>query len=91
MYGLPHSSAVSTRSEQSEGVTLRFQTSFDKEVNTPPQYYREILGRNPGYLFQPSFGLLLRDDLHHGFDRGSIALYPSVRTCRAQSSCSAMC
>ncbi|CAO1616311.1 unnamed protein product [Sympodiomycopsis kandeliae] len=41
-----------------------------------PEYYAELLGFEPTYLFEPSYGLLLRDDLHHGFDRGHIALWP---------------
>ncbi|PWN19880.1 hypothetical protein BCV69DRAFT_313615 [Microstroma glucosiphilum] len=42
-----------------------------------PEYYREILGlhRN-ARLYDTSYGLLLARDLHHAFDRGSIALYP---------------
>jgi HNH endonuclease len=39
------------------------------------QYYREILGRKAGSLFQAEYGLLLRDDLHHRFDRGEWALH----------------
>lgn len=42
------------------------------------KYYTEVLGFNPGYLFMPSYGLLVRDDLHHSFDRGEWALYPVV-------------
>ena len=42
------------------------------------QYYEEVLGIESNYLFMPSYGLLLRDDLHHSFDRGEIALYPQV-------------
>ncbi|CAO1618056.1 unnamed protein product [Jaminaea pallidilutea] len=62
-------------------------TEEDYEACTPshilplsrPEYYEEVLGYDPGFLFEPSFGLLLRDDLHHAFDRGSIALYPQVQ------------
>ncbi|PWN24348.1 hypothetical protein BDZ90DRAFT_263363 [Jaminaea rosea] len=41
-----------------------------------PEYYTEVLEHEVRYLFMPSYGLLLRDDLHHSFDRGEIALYP---------------
>jgi hypothetical protein len=42
------------------------------------QYYAEVLEYAPPSLFQPRFGLFLRDDIHHSFDRGHIALYPLV-------------
>jgi hypothetical protein len=45
------------------------------------QYYTEVLGHTPTSLFQTQFGVLLRDDIHHAFDRGHIALYPLVRVC----------
>lgn len=48
------------------------------ETLTMLQYYTEVLGHEVRYLFMPSYGLLLRDDLHHSFDRGEIALYPKV-------------
>ncbi|KDN34919.1 hypothetical protein K437DRAFT_230272 [Tilletiaria anomala UBC 951] len=38
-------------------------------------YYTEALGDSPGDLFNPSFGLLLRADLHKTFDHGLWALY----------------
>lgn len=41
-----------------------------------PEYYEEVLGSQARYLFSPAYGLLLRDDLHHSFDRGEIALLP---------------
>ena len=41
-----------------------------------PEYYEEVLGTQARYLFSPAYGLLLRDDLHHAFDRGEIALLP---------------
>lgn len=41
-----------------------------------PEYYEEVLGNQARYLFSPAYGLLLRDDLHHSFDRGEIALLP---------------
>lgn len=41
-----------------------------------PEYYTEVLGDAPTSLFQTQFGILLRDDIHHAFDRGHIALYP---------------
>jgi HNH endonuclease len=40
------------------------------------------MGDEPNTLFAPSFGLLLRDDLHHSFDRGQWALWPQVRASR---------
>ncbi|KAL6956002.1 hypothetical protein U1Q18_044744 [Sarracenia purpurea var. burkii] len=43
------------------------------------QYYCEAMGFEPNTLFMPSFGLLVRDDLHHAFDRGQWALWPQVR------------
>lgn len=42
------------------------------------QYYDEALKEEVSFLYRPSFGLLLRDDLHHAFDRGEFALYPKV-------------
>lgn len=48
------------------------------------QYYTEVLGYEPSYLFEPSYGLLLRDDLHHGFDRGHVALWPLVSSANSQ-------
>lgn len=36
------------------------------------------MGDAPTSLFQTQFGILLRDDIHHAFDRGHIALYPLV-------------
>ncbi|CAO1633830.1 unnamed protein product [Jaminaea pallidilutea] len=41
-----------------------------------PEYYREILGYDPGYYFYVSFGLFLDPKHHRAFDRGSLALYP---------------
>ncbi|CAO1621278.1 unnamed protein product [Parajaminaea phylloscopi] len=43
-----------------------------------PEYYAEVLGRmaSTTHLFLPAYGVLLRDDLHHAFDRGEIAFYP---------------
>lgn len=49
------------------------------------QYYTEVLGYEPSYLFEPSYGLLLRDDLHHGFDRGHVALWPLVSSAKSLS------
>lgn len=42
-----------------------------------PEYYREVLGYDPVNYHNVSFGLLLKSDLHHSFDRGDWALYPS--------------
>lgn len=42
------------------------------------QYYSEVLGYDPGYLFLASFGLLLADDIHHAFDRGELGFYQRV-------------
>lgn len=45
------------------------------------QYYKEIFGFDVGFLYDVAFGVLLRDDLHHAFDRGWIAFWPTVRAC----------
>lgn len=42
-----------------------------------PEYYREVLGYDPVNYHNVSFGLLLKGDLHHSFDRGDWSLYPS--------------
>ncbi|KAL6956044.1 hypothetical protein U1Q18_044786 [Sarracenia purpurea var. burkii] len=39
------------------------------------EYYAEIFEDEVDYLFRPEYGLLLRDDLHHAFDRGQWALH----------------
>jgi hypothetical protein len=41
-----------------------------------PEYYTEVLGYDPGYLYDVSYGLFLSRDLHHAFDRGEWGLYP---------------
>ncbi|KDN36249.1 hypothetical protein K437DRAFT_260186 [Tilletiaria anomala UBC 951] len=40
-----------------------------------PEYYAEVLGEDVQYLFKAEYGLLLRSDLHHSFDRGEWALH----------------
>ena len=39
-----------------------------------PEYYTEVLGYDPGYLYDVSYGLFLRRDMHHAFDRGEWSL-----------------
>ncbi|KIS68047.1 uncharacterized protein UMAG_04089 [Mycosarcoma maydis] len=51
-------------------------TMSDSKRSSANQYYTEVLGDAPTSLFQTQFGILLRDDIHHAFDRGHIALYP---------------
>ncbi|CAO1625650.1 unnamed protein product [Parajaminaea phylloscopi] len=41
-----------------------------------PEYYEEFLGRKVASLDAPRFGVLLRHDLHHAFDRRHFAFYP---------------
>lgn len=54
------------------------------------QYYTEAFGFDPIYLFSPSFGLLLRDDIHHAFDRGEWTLYEKVSLCSCPGLCALM-
>lgn len=42
-----------------------------------PEYYKEVLGHDPVNYFNVAFGLLLKSDPHHAFDRGDWALFPS--------------
>ena len=37
-------------------------------------------------MFEATFGLLLRDDLHHAFDRLELSFYHSVGLCRTRRS-----
>lgn len=85
---LPHSRPKVSSLKASARDLRLFLT---ENPTTTPQYQRKILTFDPCYLFEPLFCLLLRDDLHRGFDRGSIALHSSVRTRQALPSCSAMC
>ncbi|KDN52898.1 hypothetical protein K437DRAFT_151000 [Tilletiaria anomala UBC 951] len=41
-----------------------------------PEYYEEVMGYDPGYLFLPQYGFLVSDELHHAFDRGEWAFWP---------------
>lgn len=41
-----------------------------------PEYYVEVLGFDPVYYFDVSFGLLLEHKLHRRWDLGDWALYP---------------
>lgn len=42
-----------------------------------PGYYCEVLGHDPINYFNVAFGLLLKSDAHHVFDRGDWVLFPS--------------
>ncbi|PWN86659.1 hypothetical protein FA10DRAFT_263178 [Acaromyces ingoldii] len=65
----------STMSDSKRSSANQHVISFRKIGPRLLQYYTEAFGFDPIYLFSPSFGLLLRDDIHHAFDRGEWTLY----------------
>ena len=57
---------------------------FDAEAahiipQSRPEYYEEILGFDPVYYFDVSYGLFLSKRLHRSWDNGSWALYPDPK------------
>lgn len=72
-----------SRPEVCGSLHVTFDHSFDPTLANvassfailSAQYYEEVLGDEANHLFQGQYGLLLRHDLHHSFDRGDWALH----------------
>ncbi|WVO21738.1 uncharacterized protein IAS62_003050 [Cryptococcus decagattii] len=70
--------SVSTRSnsKRSSVDQSRFRISVIARDSLRPDVYERIYGDKGGLpMFRPSAGLLLRDDLHHAFDRLMLSFY----------------